>query len=396
MPKIATAFIGAGRRMQTIYLPVLQQLNQDFDLVGVTTRSQKTAQQATQATGLEAFGDLSTLIRKTNPDLFIVCVPPEANVEVSMQAISTGKAVLLETPLSFSMRKARKLAHFCKKATAPIGVTEQKPFLPWELFKQTLLQTGVFGQIIMVENDFRSYDYHAIAQLRNYLGYERKPVRIQSLSKEMLLPVVLTESMNERASTLQEQEIWDLAHILFDDGTFMVHHFTSQYKVKPYRTFQSLRIYGEKGSLVNDQLAVLDVSSGQTHRPTIEVKHTPIENRAPTSIATTLPNGEKVTWNNPFKETAFTDDQVALAIHLQKMREAILEGGSSLYQVQDALIDQEIIKAMRLSGLQNGASVSFPLNVSKEMIACMTKKRFWKKVRQKFEIWKDSKKINRT
>ena len=52
-----------------------------------------------------------------------------------------------------------------------IGVLEQWPKLPLEQFKEIIYSSELISRPYMVQNDGRSFDYHAMAQLRKYLNF---------------------------------------------------------------------------------------------------------------------------------------------------------------------------------------------------------------------------------
>ncbi len=355
MSRLRVGVVGAGRRVHEMYAPVLGALRDDFEVVGVASQTPAAARRAAATLGGAPHQDLAVLAREARPDLLVVAVAAVANAAVAVRAIQTGCAALLETPLAVGAADAARVCVAAARSRAPVAVAEQKPFLPAECFKRQLIDAGALGQVVVVENDYRSYDYHAIAQLRRYLAHDALPVTARAVRASFALDPYERREDEGGAAPGPRVEQWELGTVTFDDGGLLVHRFTSAYKVAPFRTFQSLRIYGTRGSAVNDEIVVLD-ERGRSVRLPVEANAAGV-GRAPRSITATLPAARMVQWQNPFADSGFTDDQVGVALHLAALRAAILAGGRPLYGAHDALRDVEVVEALRRSAEADGAPV---------------------------------------
>ena len=252
----------------------------------------------------------------------------------------------LELPENWT--DAARVCAAAARSTAPVAVAEQKPFLPAECFKRRLIDVGALGQVVVAENDYRSYDYHAIAQLRRYLAHDALPVTARAIRASFALDPYERREEAGSAAPGPRIEQWELGEVTFDDGALLVHRFTSAYKVAPFRTFQSLRIYGTRGSAINDEVVVLD-EQGRSVRLRIE-QNTAGAGHAP-------PGARTVGWENPFADRSLTDDEVGVALHLVALRDAIGAGRQPLYGAHDALRDVEIVEALSRSAEVDGAPV---------------------------------------
>jgi predicted dehydrogenase len=360
MPKLRVAFVGAGKRMRSLYLPVLRKLSDRYETVGITTRNRATGEAAGAELSMPWYPDFATLASDLKPDLAVICVPGKHNVAAADKVLALRVPFLMETPLSPSLGEARAFVGRWKASGVHGGITEQKAFLPMEQFKRQLIRSGAFGRILVAQNDFRSLDYHAIAQLRRYLadGEEMRTAHSHRL-KHDVFPVRKEDGSGSAAAALVREE-WDISSIRFGDGSLLVHHFTSQYKTLAYRTFQSLRIYGDKGTMVNDAIAWLD-AHGRVVETTVAVQAAPDGSGSIDGLSVRLPDGELSSWRNPHPGLGFNEDQVGLALHFERMREAIGGRGSPLYDPFQGLQDIEAIAAIRISGLRHGRPIAFPV-----------------------------------
>jgi predicted dehydrogenase len=228
-------------------------------------------------------------------------------------------------------------------------VAEQKPFLPWECFKRKLIEAGAIGRIALVENRFRSAEYHGVAQLRRYLPGDAMPLQVRALRMRSEQPVFIDRAGEQIAAGL---ETWTLATIVFSNGTVGIYNFSTAYKRAPYRLGASLRVQGVSGSIVDEDLALVD-SSGAAVRPQIACARGVSVER----LSVRLPDGKDVVWENPIPAASLDDDQAAVGQHVAAMHEAITRGTRPLYGVHDALVDVEIVGAMDRSARAGGGPV---------------------------------------
>ena len=123
--------------------------------------------------------------------------------------------------------------------SSKIGVVEQWPFLPLEQFKQSIFNSGLINRPFLVQNDGRSFDYHAIAQLRSYLGMNSRPVYVTGNAVAVKSPLFIDNNGKESDAV----DSWDIGTVKFENGSVLVHNFSYLCKTAPYRVMQSLRSY---------------------------------------------------------------------------------------------------------------------------------------------------------
>lgn|GEM_PF-5990689 len=361
--RLRIAFVGAGRRMGGVYLPVIRAMARHWDVVGCTTRNRDTGETSARTLGIPWFPDLAVLVRDAKPNVVALCVPPSANVGAAREAIRLGMAVLMETPVSPSLGEARRILREAETARAVVGVAEQKPSLPLEQFKRKVTAAGVLGRIVLAQNDFRSYDYHAIAQLRSYAATGVPCVSVRCLTRRHTLRPYLRAG-DAPGSKKPRAEKWDFATVAMADGMVLAHNFSDAFKSTPFRIRPSLRLYGKAGSLVDDELSAVD-ERGETFAVRVEADPGEHPGQAARRLGVNIPGLGEITWENPFADLELSDDQVALASHLDAMRFAVTAGSPPLYSLREAVQDLEIISAMRVSALLGGSTINLPLNLLK-------------------------------
>jgi choline dehydrogenase-like flavoprotein/predicted dehydrogenase len=351
-------FVGAGHRIRTVYQPILAALHDAFEPVGFTTRTGQTAEAFSKETGIPAFSDPFMLVSREKPDFLIMAVSNESIEEALNQLLGLGVPILAETPIAWSLRKGRRILKRIARGQLMVGVAEQTPFLPAEQMKRRLADLGVIGEIIAAHNDFQTYDYHGIAQLRSYLGRGRLPKDVSAVQTRFA-----TSYMNSTRPTQTEEEVWMLGNVVYDDGTALLHHYSPTYYRTPFRRPRSVRIYGTSGSLIDEEV-IIDGIAGETQR--LPITRLMNGNRL-SSLTAQTPLGT-VRWDNPFSKHCLSDEHIAVATLLERMKNAVFFGGLPAYTASEALTDIELLAAMRYSARLGGGRVKVPVKPLLEMV----------------------------
>ncbi|HEU4460333.1 MAG TPA: GMC oxidoreductase [Methylibium sp.] len=335
------ALVGAGHRLRTLYLPVFRALAEDFELVGVHTRSPATREAFAAEAGIEAFADAGAMVAQAKPDFLLVAVSSGGVDDTARRVVELRMPVLFETPFAWSARKGRATLQRIRELQLTAGVAEQTPLLPMEQFKRQLIDLGLLGRVVAVKNDFAVFDYHGIAALRSCLGADREPVRVSAV----------------RSQPQAAGESWLHGCVEYEDGASLVHHYSGEYHDAPWRGPRSLRVYGTAGSLIDGTLLLrgADAAASSVH----EVVRETHEGRL-LGLGVATPIGE-VRWANPYAAHAFSDEQIAVASVLARMASAVRHGGVPAYSAADAQLDVELMTAMRFSSMRHGAAIALPL-----------------------------------
>ena len=100
-------------------------------------------------------------------------------------------------------------------------------------------------------NDGRSFDYHAIAQMRTYIGRENYPViatgNVASTSN-------ITSFIDNDGKQMSSPDVWEIGSITFNNGAVINHSFSYMCKKAPFRTIQSLRGYSKSGTILTGKI----------------------------------------------------------------------------------------------------------------------------------------------
>ena len=139
MSKIKIGFIGAGKRFELLFLPVLRHFEDQFQFVGAVTKSGRI--NPDYNLDIPVFQNVKELCESESPDLITIVVNSDLNYELCKEVVRYQKLILVETPVSHDWRKIAKLIKYSKRFTSTIAVAEGWPFLPMELFKKEIINT---------------------------------------------------------------------------------------------------------------------------------------------------------------------------------------------------------------------------------------------------------------
>ena len=333
--------IGAGNRVTTLYIPLLKKMH--LDVVGFyTTNRRHNAENVQIWSGFTFFSQLDALLDQ-HPDILMVAIDPDAllNLLNQLEVRKFNGILLCDTPAKFI-----EINESLRHVTFKVGVLEQWPYLPLEQFKRKVIDSGVIGDIVFSENDFRTFDYHGIAQLRSY--------HAEKIPKTITGHIHLDEMMSGISGQLAQKrnEIWDIVTLKFANS-IALHKFNYEFKKSSTRSPQSIKVFGKAGSIFtqalrkksNDtetvMLTYID-SSGTVISEDVDIWKQ--EDRIVKIVSSV------VEWNSP--DMQLTDHEVGIHLHLTTALD-----GNILYTYEDALLDYHLFMLARQSAQNQGMPV---------------------------------------
>jgi choline dehydrogenase-like flavoprotein/predicted dehydrogenase len=367
--RVRVGLVGAGQRITETYLPILNALSDRYEVVGFTTRSIVTARKVESENGIPFFASASELIEQRDPTFIVSAVASQFNESTLLNLIDLNRPILTETPLAWTIASGSRIIRKAAEKNVVIGVAEQFPFLPLEQLKNRLIELGVFGEIYAVYNDFSSYAYHGIAQIRRYL--QGKPTHARSVDYDF--GTVIDPRRSDRTSNIR----WQVGSVAFDTGAMAFQQYSDYYVDSGVCFPQTTRIYGKNATMINGDLRYFDHATGQLETASAVREQNDVNTTA--SISINLRGHGVITFKNAYAKHAFTDDQIAVATLLDGMSRAIQTAASPLYTAQEFLTETAIMQAFRYSSDRNGAVLRVPCNETLQRIRSLTNLRRWKK-----------------
>src|SRR5437868_2912387 len=131
MKKIRLGIIGTGIAFQEIHAPVLLELQDRFEIVALSSRTESRARQVAASIGKrtghapEVYADTHDLLDRDDIDAVDVAVPINLTARIASQALQKRKHVFAEKPIADNIEDARSLIDLAHKQNQVLAIGEQ-------------------------------------------------------------------------------------------------------------------------------------------------------------------------------------------------------------------------------------------------------------------------------
>ena len=123
--RIRFVVIGAGKRSEYLYGPLLSMLKDDTELAGIWGRSEKRARMLGEKYHVPWYTDMEKMLSELQPEAAVVSVAYGANGEVGRHVVEMGLHALLETPIAHALADADAIISGAAARGLKIEVAEQ-------------------------------------------------------------------------------------------------------------------------------------------------------------------------------------------------------------------------------------------------------------------------------
>jgi UDP-N-acetyl-2-amino-2-deoxyglucuronate dehydrogenase len=141
------AVIGCGD-VSIVHLEAIEAIA-DGELIAVCDTDPATAAAVATGRGVRQFTDHRELLRNSPPDVVHICTPHDQHVQVLIDCVQAGVAVLVEKPLANTLAEAeRVIAAVDAVPSVPVGVCFQNRYNQTAQAVKRLLQAGELGAVL--------------------------------------------------------------------------------------------------------------------------------------------------------------------------------------------------------------------------------------------------------
>jgi len=339
MDRKRVGFVGFGKRVENVYMPLFKKASSIFEISGFHTRRADREAEVIDKFGIKSFKSNEEVCK--NSDVVVAFCPPEVQYDLLSEITKFSDKILIETPTT-----DHRIPHLDMAASSNICVAEQWPYLPIEQFKNKIIDDEILARPFLVQNDCRTLDYHAMAQLRTYLGRDAIPVRVFGSSVGANIP----EFRDKNGNIKDEPEFWDVAQVIFNNGAILSHNFSYNCKIAPFRSLQTLRYYSGNGTAISgkkddkdNDYEIIDIRYLGEGLDTLQMDVSVIKS-ASGAVLEISDSASGVTWANPYGDIGFTDQETAMCTLVSSLAD-----GKVLYSVRDSFLDSFIMNAIKQS-----------------------------------------------
>lgn len=325
--------IGTGKRFKNMYLRILKSMNCQ---IYAWNRTIEKANEF-KKDGVFVIEELKGM-EKQDFDACLCFLPPESSFDL-LKDIELECPLLLETPI-LDQRWAEK---------DNVGVLEQWVYLPVELVKEELYRRGTLKRPYWVFNDGRSFEYHAIAQLRKYCSYD-KPLNYFGKFQNIENRLGFVDKQHKINTT---PDNWLHGTVQLSTGVVLMYSFTYNCKQTNLKTFQLLRAYSENGSITSGRSNEMDNDYEMLEVRYLDDKREVVVEKLEREITdegyTKSIFGKRLgtIWKNKYLENNFSDQDIAIA----SMIEEAARG--NIYPSLEGFVDNLVMAGMKHSASNN-------------------------------------------
>ena len=320
---IKYGIIGAGWRSE-FYLRISKLLPKQFSVSGIYIRNSEKQKEFAEKYNVKICSSLEELL-KTDFDFIVSCVNKDNIPKMIKTLAAKDIPVLTETPVTDGTLTGR------------VQVAEQFHFMPRNQAYKKIIESGILGTVHSVRLSC-CHDYHAASLIRFFLdtGFEEPEITSISLTD----PVI---RYNSRAGYLKSSAVIPAEEKIkifkFKDKT-AVYDFSFEQYFSDIRSSQ-IAIRGTNGEITNNTCTYLKY--GVPQRFEIRRNAYGVEESLDGMCLFNITGNGEVLYTNPFPYSRLSDEEIAIATCLLKMKE-YLDTRKEFYSVKDACFDCHLFK----------------------------------------------------
>jgi UDP-N-acetyl-2-amino-2-deoxyglucuronate dehydrogenase len=142
---VTTAVIGCGD-VSVVHLAAIERLG--LDLVGVCDTDPVRRAAAAERYGVPGFAGHRDLLATVRPDVVHVCTPHDQHVDVAIDCLAAGVAVLVEKPVGHTVDEAERLVKYAdERSSVRAGICLQNRYNLATRHAYDLLRSGELGAV---------------------------------------------------------------------------------------------------------------------------------------------------------------------------------------------------------------------------------------------------------
>jgi len=348
---VRIGLIGAGWRSE-YYLRIANELPWEFEIGGVLTATQASADRVNAGWAIPATTDLPGFLRSGPFDYVVVSVPRAVAPDYLRTITAVGIPVLAETPPAAELDNLNRL--WAELGSAPIQVAEQYRFQPQHAARLAVAASGVLGTVHTAEVS-AAHEYHGVSLIRSALGIGFEPVEVTShVIPDRVVSSRGRDGWQDSPVEVDAHRTW--AQLQFSSGVG-VYDWADQQYVSPIRS-RHITFRGATGELRDDtvhRLAEVD-RSVTLH---LERETTGIDGDLEGSFLRRIALGADVVYENHFIGARLNDDELAVAEVMAKMAHFV-RTGEPFYPLADGCHDHYLALLMAESARTSRTVVSSP------------------------------------
>lgn len=154
MEKVRVGIIGCGMITARRHAPEYTD-NPHSQVVALYDFNQDRAKELAAGYGAKVYASVEELVADPGIDAVSICSPNNTHAPYSIMALEAGKHVLCEKPMALELEDTRRMMEAAEKAGKILMIGHNQRLLPTHRKARELLQSGMIGNILSVQSNFR-------------------------------------------------------------------------------------------------------------------------------------------------------------------------------------------------------------------------------------------------
>ena len=338
MAPIRFGLVGGGWRAE-FFTRIAREMPDRFQLAGVVQRDPAKAQAFAATWGAPAYPDIAALAAAA-PDFVVVSVKAEAHVPLLTELHRHGLAVLCETPAALSVAEMITIWRLVE-AGFRLQVAEQYLFQPLHAARLRLIGEGALGRVSFARVS-AAHGYHGVSLMRQFLGlsFEDATIRGKRFESRAL-------AGPDRYSWPEAERFTPTVQLLgeFDFGDRLgLFDFTDVQYRSPVHSHRVV-IRGDRGEIADLEARVMPEYGHPVTRAFTRQQSGQYGNLFGHALES-LSCGDAIVWQMPFPGARLMDDEIAIAVAMQRMGAYLQGKDSGPYSFAEAAQDQYLALLM--------------------------------------------------
>ena len=329
----ATTFsiIGGGWRTE-FFMRIAAALPERFRVGGVLVRDPIKARAFASRWRVPVFGTLDELLRGIDGKFVVTSVPSEVNVVLLRELTQRDMPVLSETPAAHDVETLAAVGALTKEG-ARIQIAEQCHLRPVHAARIALARSGLLGRVTQAQVSV-AHGYHGISIIRRLLdiGFEDAAITAKRFESPMVEGPGREGPLSEERVVSSAQ---DLAWFEFGDRLGVFDFTGRQYFSRILSSRVMVR--GDRGEINDEHVRYLKDFRTPVHLQLRRVSAGEDDNLEDPYLRGILA-GDSWVYENPFAPGCLSDDEIAIAVCLEKMA-AYVDGGPDFYSLAEGCQD---------------------------------------------------------
>jgi predicted dehydrogenase len=334
--------VGSGWRAE-FFLRLAATVPDRLRVTGVVTRTRERGEDVTARHGVPAFRTTRELLAAEAPEFVIVSVPWAVTPETTRELVAQDMRVLAETPPAPDLDGLRRLWADVG-GSGLVQVAEQYLLMPGHAARLQLVRDGVIGAPTAVQV-CSTHLYHAVSMIRGLLGVDFAPAVVHAKTFSAPLADPLTPDGWTHDATAQPRAA-TIATLDFG-GRMGLYDFTENQWWNPLRS-RRIVVRGATGEIADDLVVRLADPTTPITSPLV-YRRTGIDLNLEGNELDHISFDGRVVYRNPFRGARFSEDDLAVALLLERTGAWARGEGPEPYPLAEGLQDHLLSVAIEES-----------------------------------------------